>query len=120
VSNGNAIVVTAPMDAWGTSGFRVLYGTVDHMVEYPILSFDSDSYGQYLSFVVGGTTNNVFFNDPFAIDGGTGPGPGSLYTGTGGPDPALTTPPGALRVIERVPTPKSLSGFTFICLNSPP
>jgi hypothetical protein len=90
---------------------------MDHMVEYPILSFDSDDYGQYLSFLVGGTTNNVFFSDPFAIDGGPGPGPGSLYTGKGGPDPALTTPPGALRVIERVPTPKSLSGFTFTCLS---
>jgi hypothetical protein len=117
VSNGDAIVVTAPMDAWGTSGFRLFYGTANRMVEYPILTYNDDDYGEYISFLVGGTTYNVFFDDPFENDGGTGPGPGSLYTGEGGADPAFVTPPGALRVTERVPTPTSLSGFSFTCLN---
>ena len=116
VGNGKAIVLTVPMDAWGTSGFRLFYGSVDHLVEYAIASESSDSYGEYISFVVSGTTYNVFFNDPFRVDGGTGPGPGSLSTGTGGPDPAFTTPPGALQVIERTPTPTSLAGFAFSCL----
>jgi hypothetical protein len=98
VSNGNAIVVTAPMDAWGTSGFRLFYGPAGKMVEYPIVTYNADDYGQYVSFLIGGTTYNAFFNDPFEVDGGTGPGPGSLYTGEGGPDPACMTPPGALRL----------------------
>ena len=118
VSNGNAIVVTAPMDAWGTSGFRLFYGPAGKMVEYPIVMYNGDDYGQYVSFLIGATTYNAFFNDPFEVDGGTGPGPGSLYTGEGGPDPAFMTPPGALRLTERVPTPTSLSGFSFTCLGS--
>jgi hypothetical protein len=115
VSNGQVIVVTAPMDAGDTSGFRLFYGPADKMIEYAIATYDDDDYGVYISFLVGSTTYNVFFNDPFEIDGGDGPGPGSLYTGQGAGDPALTTPPGALVVTERVPTPTSLSAFSFIC-----
>jgi hypothetical protein len=115
VSNGDAIVVTAPMDAWGTSGFRLFYGKADAMVEYPITSVNADDYGQYIAFQMGGMTYNVFFNDPFGIDGGGGPGPGSLYTDGGGADPALQTIPGALTVTERTPTPTSLAGFSFTC-----
>jgi hypothetical protein len=115
VSNGDAVVVTSPMDPWGTSGFRLFYGKADTMVEYPILSVNADDYGEYIAFEMGATTYNVFFNDPFTVDGGTGPGPGSLYTDGGGADPALQTIPGALTVTERTPTPTSLSGFTFTC-----
>jgi hypothetical protein len=116
VSDGRAIVLTAPMDDYGTSGFRLFYGTTDDMIEYRIQTFNDDDYGQYISFLVGATTYHVFFNDPFVIDGGAGPGLGSLYTDDAGLDPALTTPPGSLQVIERVPTPKSLAGLSFACL----
>jgi hypothetical protein len=61
----------------------------------------------------------MLFNDPFGIDGGGGPGPGSLYTDGGGADPALQTIPGALTVTERTPTPTSLSGFSFTCSTAP-
>jgi hypothetical protein len=33
VSNGEAIVVTEPMDPWGYSGFRLFYGTPSQMIE---------------------------------------------------------------------------------------
>jgi hypothetical protein len=115
VSNGDAIVVTAPMDAWSTSGFGLFYGKADAMVEYPIISVNADDYGQYIAFQMDGMTYNIFFNDPFGVDGGGGPGPGTLYTDGGGADPALQTVPGALTVTERTPTPTSLSGFSFTC-----
>lgn len=115
VSDGTAIVVVGPMDPYGTSDFRLFYGKAGAIIEYPIVSFDTDDYGQYISFVDGQTTYNVFFNDPFEIDGGNGPQPGSLYTGTAESDPALANPPGALQIVERYPTPTTLSGFSFIC-----
>jgi hypothetical protein len=118
VSSGDVIVVTMPMDAFGTSDFHLFYGTASAMVECPIVSYGDDDYGQYISFLVGPTTYSVFFNDPFRIDGGGSPGPGSLYTDGGGVDPALETIPGALEVTERVPTPTSLSGFSFTCLGA--
>jgi hypothetical protein len=118
VSNGDVIVVTMPMDAWGTSGFRLFYGTASEMVEYPIVSYNGDDYGQYISFLLSGTTYSVFFNDRFGVDGAVGPGPGSLYADGGGVDPAFEAIPGALVVTERVPTPTSLSGLLFNCLGA--
>jgi len=38
VSNGNVMVVTAPMDAWGYAGFRLFYGTASEMVERSVRS----------------------------------------------------------------------------------
>lgn len=118
VSDGTTIVVVTPMDPYGTADFRLFYGKASSMIEYPIVSVNSDDYGEYISFLAGKTTYNVFFNDPFGIDGGHGPQPGSLYTGTSAGDPAFETPPGALTVIERSPTPTTLSGFSFTCRGS--
>jgi hypothetical protein len=115
VSDGTTIVVVTPMQPYDTTGFRLFYGKANALIEYPIASVNSDDYGQYISFLVGKTTYNVFFNDPFEIDGGNGPRPGSLYTGTSAGDPAFAMPPGALTVTERSPTPTTLSGFSFTC-----
>jgi hypothetical protein len=115
VSDGTTIVVVTPMEPYGTADFRLFYGKANTMIEYPIVSVNSDDYGEYISFHIGKTTYNVFFNDPFEIDGGNGPQPGSLYTGTSAGDPAFETPTGALTVIERSPTPTTLTGFSFTC-----
>jgi hypothetical protein len=115
VSDGTAIVVIGPTDPYGTSDFRLFFGKPGAMIEYPIVSFDTDDYGQYISFVDGPTTYNVFFNDPFEIEAGPGPQPGSLYTGMATGAPALAMPPGALPIVERSPTPTALSGFSFTC-----
>jgi hypothetical protein len=124
VSDGHVIVVVEPGDPYGTSGFRLFYGTAAAMTEYPILSYDDDDYGEYVAFSLNGTTYHVFFNDPCCAlastdsgVAGVAPGPGALYTGGGGADPALTPIPGALTITERTPTPTTLSGFTFACLS---
>jgi hypothetical protein len=115
VSDGTAIVLVAPGDAYATDGYQLFYGKPGAMVEYPIVMIDADDYGQYIQFLDGQTTYNIFFNEPFEVDGGSGPHPGSLYTGTAQGDPAFGTPTGALTVTERTPTPTTLSGFSFTC-----
>src|SRR5580692_4911855 len=118
VSDGTAIVLVAPGDAYGTDEYQLFYGKPGAMVEYPIVGIDGDDYGEYIQFLDGPTTYNIFFNEPFEVDGGDGPHPGSLYTGTAQFDPAPGTPTGALTVTERTPTPTTLSGFSFTCRSS--
>jgi hypothetical protein len=118
VSDGTAIVLVAPGDAYGTDGYQLFYGKPGAMVGYPIVGIDGDDYGEYIQFLDGQTTYNIFFNEPFELDGGSGPHPGSLYTGTAQVDPAFGTPTGALAVTERTPTPTTLSGFSFTCRSS--
>src|SRR5208283_3656063 len=52
---------------------------------------------EYISFLVGGTTCNVFFNEPFEVDGAEGPGPGSLYTDGGARRSRIRAHPGRPR-----------------------
>jgi hypothetical protein len=110
ISNGDAIVVTAPMDDWEYSGFqlfRLFYGTPGHMVERPIVSWAMAlSGGGAISFSVGSTTFSWNLTVVYGGDAGPlgAPGPGSLDTGAG-----------MLPVTLRIPTPTMLSGFSFTC-----
>jgi hypothetical protein len=110
VSNGEAIVVTEPIDPWGYTGFRLFYGTAGQMVECPVVTYNRGDISDEVTFTLGMTTYTATFG--FAsgfvgLEGGlTGPGPSTLETGGGG----------TLQITLRMPTPTSLSGFSFTCL----
>jgi len=110
VSNGEAIVVTEPMDPWGYSGFRLFYGTPSQMIERPIVAYNRGDRDDYVSFAVDGAMYTADFTfAAFGSGGGgnTAPGPESLET-----DDAAMLP-----MTDRVPTPTTLSGFSFVCLD---
>jgi hypothetical protein len=109
-SDGNAVVVTAPLeDDEGSAAFHLFYGTPKVMVERPIVSFDQSGSGYpSIGFTVGSQTYVMAIASlPVVPDGGPfgAPGPVTVTAGTG---PAV---PFTLRV----PTPTTLSGFTFTC-----
>ncbi len=109
VSNGDAIVVTMPMDPWGTSEFRLFYGAPSDMIERKIVSYDDGDTSDDIAFTVGGSTYTAhlaFVSSLFSGDAGLGPS--SLDMGSAG----------TLNVTERLPTPTTLSGFSFTCLGS--
>jgi hypothetical protein len=108
VSTGEVIVITQPMDAWGYSGFRLFYGTPGNMIERPITSYDQAMSGPAdISFTVGSATYTL--HTTYVV---SGPDAGPL----GGPGPAtLDMDSGTLQAMPRLPTPTSLSGFTFTC-----
>jgi hypothetical protein len=109
VSNGDAIVVTEPMDPWSYSGFRLFYGAAKQMVERPVVTYNRGDTSDDISFTVDGTTyaaHIAFVSTLFS--GEAGLGPSSLDTGGGG----------TLQMTLRMPTPTSLSGFSFTCLGS--
>jgi hypothetical protein len=108
--DGNAIVVTAPLENdEGSAAFHLFYGTPKAMVERPIVSFDQSRSGYpSLGFKVGSQTYVMAIASlPPVPDGGPfgAPGPVTVTPGTG------TAVPFTLRV----PTPTTLSGFTFTC-----
>ena len=108
-SNGDTIVITAPMDAWGYSGFRLFYGRPSQMIERPIAAYGQSFSGAAdISFSVGATMFTMHFTIAYGPDAGRlgSPGPATLDTGGSA----------ALPVILRLPTPNSLSGFSFTCL----
>jgi hypothetical protein len=110
VSTGNVIVVTAPMDAWGYSGFRLFYGTASQVVECPIVEYNESLSGSAdISFSVGSATYVLDLTVVFGADAGPlgNPGPATLDTGGGN----------TLAATLRLPTPTSLSGLAFTCLH---
>jgi hypothetical protein len=111
VSNGDAIVVTEPMDPWDNSGFRLFYGAPSQMIERPIVAYNRSDGSDDVSFGVDGATYAAHFTFPafaFDVDGGAAPpGPESLDAGAAG----------TLSMTQRVPTPTTLSGLSFTCLD---
>jgi hypothetical protein len=106
VSDGSAIVVTAPGEVDSTSDFHLFYGTPPALAERTIVSF-SQSFSGYptIAFQVGSATYTMAIGGTFEPDGGGGPGPGTLDTGSATLDFAV-----------RTPTPGTLAGFSFTCL----
>jgi hypothetical protein len=109
-SLGEAIVVTAPLDnSAGTSAFRLFYGPASAMMERPIVSFEQSLSGYpTIAFTVEGSTYVMSIGSVPAVDGGpfAAPGPVTLTTGDGGEE-SFTL---------RMPTPTTLSGFSFTCM----
>lgn len=107
VSDGTSIVVTSPMDLSSSADFHLFYGHADAMQERAIVSFNQALSGYpTIGFTVGSATYTMAIGGTFDPDGGGGPGPGTLDTGTGQP----------LAFTLRMPTPATLSGFSFTCL----
>ncbi len=111
-AKGEAIVVTAPLeDDQGSAAFRLFYGTPGAMVERPIVSFNQSLSGYpSIGFTVGSQTYVMDISSVPAPDGGPFAAPG----------PVTVTPAGGAGVLFtlRMPTPTSLSGFTFTCLGT--
>jgi hypothetical protein len=106
VSDGTSIVVTSPADVQSSADFHLFYGTADAMVERTIVSFSQALSGYpTIVFQVGAATYTMSISGTFELDGGGGPGPGTLSTGSATLDFTL-----------RMPTPTTLSGFSFTCL----
>jgi hypothetical protein len=106
VSDGTAIVVTSPMDLDSSADFHLFYGHPSAMQERTIVSFNQALSGYpTIGFSVGSATYTMTISGTFDPDGGGGPGPGTLATGTKTLDFTL-----------RMPTPTTLSGFSFTCL----
>ncbi len=109
VSDGDAIVVTMPMDPWGYSEFRLYYGTPSDMIECKIVAYNRGDTSDDIAFTVNGATYTAhlaFVSTLFSGDAGLGPS--SLSMGSAG----------ALTVTQRLPTPTTLSGFSFTCPGS--
>ena len=106
VSDGSAIVVTAPGEVDSTSDFHLFYGTPPALAERTIVSFSQPLSGYpTIAFQVGSATYTMAIGGTFELDGGGGPGPGTLDTGSATLDFTL-----------RTPTPSTLVGFSFTCL----
>ena len=104
VSNGDTLVVVSPMDAYDSSDSRLFYGRSAQMVERVITAYNADCCGTNISFDVGAVSYTASFTW-MTGDGGGGPGPATLDTGSG-----------MLGMTERLPVPQTLSGFAFSCL----
>ena len=111
-TDGNAIVVTSPLDDdLGTSAFHLFYGKPTAMVERPIVSFNQALSGYpSIGFTVGSVTYVMAIASVPSPDGGPFDVPGlvTVTPGTGA----------AVPFTLRLSTPKTLSGFTFLCLGS--
>jgi hypothetical protein len=108
-SDGESIVVTAPLDDEGSAAFHLFYGTTaESMIERPIVSFDQSGSGYpTFSFDVGSATYTMSIAS-VPSDGGLGeaPGPVTLTKGDGS----------TVTLALRLPTPTSLGRFAFTCL----
>jgi hypothetical protein len=109
-ADGNAIVVTSPLDNdEGTAAFHLFYGPPGAMVERPITSFEQAlCCYPTIAFTVASKTYTMAIAS-MPSDGGLGEDPGPV---------TLTTPTGTVAFTLRVPNPKTLAGFTFSCLGS--
>ncbi len=109
-ANGEAIVVTAPLeDDQGSAAFHLFYGKPGAMVERPIVSFNQSLSGYpAIGFTVGSETYVMAISSVPAPDGGPFDAPGPVTVTAGGGAGVTFT--------LRMPTPTSLSGFTFTCL----
>ncbi len=108
VSDGNVFVVSEPMDI-ADNAFRIFYCPASAMIEYPIVTFNREDAQDDLSFTIGATTYTAHLAFVSSFSGDAGLGPSSLDTSGS-----------TLQVTERIPTPTSLSGFSFTCLGSVP
>jgi hypothetical protein len=107
VSNGEVVVITAPMDPSGYSGFRFFYGTANNMIERPITAYDQSLSGPAdIAFTVGPATYTLHTTFAFGPDAGPLGMPASA---------TLDTSSGTLSGTVVTPTPTSLSGFSFTC-----
>jgi hypothetical protein len=107
VSNGSVVVVTAPMDASGYSGFRLFYGTPSNMIERPITAYNQSLSGPAdIAFTVGSATYTLQTMWTFGPDAG----PLGMPSGA-----TLDTGTGTISATIRMPTPTTLSGFSFTC-----
>jgi hypothetical protein len=107
VSNGDAVVITSPMDVASSSDFRLFYGPPSQMVEYPITAYDLtlSGFGD-IAFAVGSTTYTLHLTIVTGDDAGLLGmlGPGSLDTGSA-----------TFTATFRSPAPTTLTGFSFTC-----
>jgi hypothetical protein len=109
-ADGNAIVVTAPLDNdEGSAASHLFYGAPNAMVERPVISVEQSKSGYpTFRFAVGSQTY-VMTIPSVPSDGGLLDAPGPV-TVTPGPGAAVS-------FTLRQPTPSTLSGFTFTCIS---
>jgi hypothetical protein len=110
-SDGTSVVVTWPMDAYGTDESRIYYGTKSDMIERPITAYEESKSGDTtITFKVAAATYTVHFAITFG-DPDAGP--------LGSPGPVTLDKGGTMEMMTlRLPTPTTLSGFTFTCMGS--
>jgi hypothetical protein len=110
-SDGTSVVVTWPMDAYGTDESRIYYGTKSDMIERPITAYEESLSGDTtITFKVVAATYSVHFAITFG-DPDAGP--------LGSPGPVTLDKGGTMEMMTlRLPTPTTLSGFTFTCMGS--
>jgi hypothetical protein len=107
VSNGDAIVITSPMDLATSADFRLFYGPPAQMAEYPITAYNVAHSGiGDIAFAVGSTTYTLHLTIVTGGDAGLlgTLGPGSLDTGSG-----------TFTATFQSPTPTTLTGYSFTC-----
>lgn len=108
VSDGTAIVITSPFDLNSSADFHLFYGKPSAMQERTIVAFDQDASGDggaIIKFTVGSATYTMSIAGEPDPDAGAAPTAGTLDTGTQ-----------QLTFTLRMPTPTTLSGFSFACL----
>lgn len=107
VSDGTVIVVTLPFDWSSSADFHLFYGRPNAMQERTIVSFDQDASGgnATFKFTVGSGTYTMSITGTEDVEAGLSPSTGTLDTGMG-----------QLSFTLRMPTPATLSGFSFTCL----
>ncbi len=111
-ADGEAIVVTAPLeDDEGSAALHLFYGTPRAMVERPIVSFNQSMSGYpAIGFTVGAQTYVMAISSVPSADGGLFDAPGPITVTPGAGDAVIFE--------LRMPTPTTLSGFTFTCLGT--
>jgi hypothetical protein len=109
-SDGTSVVVTWPMDAYGTDESRIYYGTKSQMIERPITAYEESLSGDTnITFTVEAATYTVHFAITFGPDAGPLGSPGPVTLDKGGTTETM---------MLRLPTPTMLSGFMFTCMGS--
>jgi hypothetical protein len=106
-SDGKAIVVTEPLeDDVAPAGFRLFYGQPGAMVERPITSFEQSLSGYpTFGFAVGALTYVMAISSI--------PSEGALLEA---PGPVTVTGDGvSISFMLRLPTPSTVTDFTFTC-----
>ena len=109
MSDGNVIVITAPVNYNSASPHQVYYGSAAAVIERTITSDTQGldiSEGPVISFVVDGATYTFSYYYPFPPDSGVRSG--SISTSDGR----------TLTCTDRAATAASLSGLTFVCSTS--
>jgi hypothetical protein len=107
-SDGRAIVVTAPLENdLGSAGFRLFYGAPSAMQERPIVSYEQALSGfPSIGFTIDSQTYVMAIASLPPTDGGFLERPGPVTLTGGGQSVPFTL---------RLPTPTTLSGFSFTC-----